>query len=207
MDHQPSAKRGASITRRPFWNDEAAAVEDQAVLAADRVGVEQHGLVVAGARGQHLAPRGVDAHPIGRGRDVDDHLGAGVGAPPHRAIGRPGVLAHLRGDDAEVEAEDEIAERETVGVERQARTAAREGAAFVEDVVGGELFLRHQAEHPAAVDDRGAVEEPAADRDGHAQDEDRGEIGRLGGEAPRARVAARRGSRATARDPRGDSRR
>ena len=91
--------------------DEAAAVVDQAVLRADGVGVDQHGLVVGGARRQHLAARRVDAQPIGRGRDVDDDLGAREAAPPHRPVGRPRVLADLDADGAEVEREQIVAER------------------------------------------------------------------------------------------------
>ena len=97
-DHQPSRNRGASSTQPAVLEDEAAAVVDQPVLPADGVGVEQHRLVVGGARRQHLAPRRVDAHAVRRGRDVDDDLGARIAAPAHRPVRRPRVLADLDGD-------------------------------------------------------------------------------------------------------------
>src|SRR5262249_52888110 len=47
--------------------DEAAAVEDEAVLTADHVGVGDDALVVGGAGGDHLAAGGLDADAVRRG--------------------------------------------------------------------------------------------------------------------------------------------
>ncbi len=153
--------------------DVAAAVEDQPVLLADAVRVDQCGLVVGGAGGQHLAPRRDHADAVRRGGDVDDQLGAGEAAPPHRPVGRPGVLADLDRQRAEVEAEDVVAERDAGGVECESRPAARQGPRLVEDVVRRELLLRHEAEEPAAVQHGRRVEEVAARLGDHAQHEDR----------------------------------
>ena len=119
----------------------------------------------------------------GEAERLQDELGARVAAAAHGAVGRPDVLADLDGDRAEVEGVDAIAAEDALGVEREARRAAGEGAALVEDVVRGELLLRGEAEDPAAVDERAAVEEVAPDADREADGEDGAVPGRLPREA------------------------
>src|SRR5262249_48936884 len=75
--------------------DDPAAIEDEPVVGANEVRVNEGALVVAGARRDHLATRIDDAKPERRSREVHDDFGAGIRAASHRPVGRPEVLAHL----------------------------------------------------------------------------------------------------------------
>ena len=69
------------------------AVEDQLVLAADLVHVDERAGRVGGAGGEHPLPLGLLALGVGRGVEVEDHLGAAVGLVGDRARRVPRVLA------------------------------------------------------------------------------------------------------------------
>jgi hypothetical protein len=150
------------------------------VLGAHPVGVGERRLVVGRAGGKHLAVGRDHADAEGGGGDVDHHLRPRVAPPPHRAVRRPDVLADLDRQQAEVESEDVVAQRHAAGIEGEPGGTAREGARLVEDVVGGELLLGHEAEDLAAVDHRGTVEDLPADA--HADHEHRRQVHRLLGE-------------------------
>ncbi len=74
------------------------AVEDQLVLPADLVDVDQRGAGIGGPGGEHALPPG--QLPLGEGRrvDVDDHLGAAVGLVGDGARRVPRVLADRHPD-------------------------------------------------------------------------------------------------------------
>src|SRR5690606_34692202 len=108
--------------------DEPAAVEDEAVVAAHEIGVDDRALVVGRAGGDHLAARALYPGPKGRGGQVDHDLGPGVAAPPHGPVWRPDVLADLERHRAEVEVDDRIGAGHALGVAIEIGQAAGERA-------------------------------------------------------------------------------
>ena len=109
---KPSRKRGASSTGRPFWATKPPPSKMRPSLRADQVRVGDRALVVGRARRDHLAARRRSTpRRNGEAERFTHELGARVAAPAHRAVGRPDVLADLERDRAEVEVEDEVAER------------------------------------------------------------------------------------------------
>src|SRR5438128_11952271 len=73
-------------------------VEDQLVLAADRVAEREKARVVARAGDEHGFPFAILAYVERRGRDVRDQLGAGQGEVGRGRSGLPDVLANGRPD-------------------------------------------------------------------------------------------------------------
>ena len=137
------------------------AVEDQLVLAADRVAEREEARVVARAHAQHLLALAVLADVERRRRDVRDQLRAG-----QREIGRgrprlPHVLADRRADD-------HVSEAKEIEV-----VAGSEVPVLVEDAVVREVALAVDAAHLAVCEDEARVEEVGveirrADERGHA---------------------------------------
>jgi hypothetical protein len=152
-------------------------------LRADGIGVDQGDLIVRRAGGEHLLARRDDADAIGRGREVEDDLGAGIAAPTDGAVGGPGVLTDLHRDASEIELEEIVTQGHAVDIELEARTATGEGALLVEDLVGGQLLFGHIAQDLAAMDHGAAVVELAPDRDRDTDREDGAEVPGLLGEA------------------------
>ena len=142
----PCRKRGASEHRLAVLVDEAAAVEDQPVVGADHVDVgDVHWWSAARVA---ISSRRVSsiADPEHGRRELQTSSAPGVGAPLHRAVGAPEVLAHLDREHAEVEAEDEIAERHAAMHLRLSRESARNGAPLVVDAVGRQLLFGHESD-------------------------------------------------------------
>ncbi len=168
----PLAEAGRLQQQPAVLEHEAAAVEDQPVLPAHHVGVDERRLVVRRARGQHLPPGRHHPHPEGGRRDVHHHLGPRVAAPPHGAVRRPHVLTDLDGHQAEIEFEEIVAQRHAAGLQGQPGSTARERARLVEDVVRGELLLGHQTQNGPTLHHRRAVEDlpPHAHGDPHHED-------------------------------------
>ena len=79
---------------------ERVAVEDQLVLAADRVAERDEARVVARARDEHLLALAVLADVERRGGDVGDELRAGEREVGRGRAGLPDVLADRRPDEA-----------------------------------------------------------------------------------------------------------
>jgi hypothetical protein len=59
--------------------DQAAAVEDQLVIAADGIAVKQRALRLGGQAGEHLVPHAILAEVPGRGGDIEDDAGTLAG--------------------------------------------------------------------------------------------------------------------------------
>ena len=74
--------------------DHAVAIEDQLVLAADRVHPCDERAVISGPAGDHRLARAALAFVVGRAVDVDHQLDAVVSLPRHRAGRIPAVLTH-----------------------------------------------------------------------------------------------------------------
>ena len=149
---------------------ERAAVEDELVLAADLVDVDQRRVGVGGAGGQHPLAVGRLAAVVRRGVDVDRQLGAAVGLHGERTVGAPHVLADA---DADLDAAD------LVQLERIGLVAGREVAGLVEDGVVGQETLAVGADDLAAGADGGGVEQVAVLVD---VADDGGAVARAGGE-------------------------
>ena len=141
-------------------HDQARSVEQDLVLAADQVAVAHHHQVVGGARAQHALARLRLAGVVGRGRDVDDDLGAAADdLLLDRPAREPDVLADAEPDDRAAAREHRVALR------------GHEVAVLVEHAVVGQVVLAVGA-HPAAVVEhrRGVVE---VDVPVHRADHDR----------------------------------
>ena len=119
-------------------------------------------------------------------RQVEQHRRAGqrgLGARRHR---HPHVLADLGVQPQAGHVgglEDQVGPERHLRAEQPDRAAAavvarREPAALVELAVGREVRLRRHAEHPAAVDDDGAVEHPGAVHERRADHDHRQQVGR-----------------------------
>ena len=180
----PAARRAVEIHDRSFKTlaktcrfehgstvlvDVTTTVEDQAVVAAHQVGVHNRRLVVRCSGRDHLPARAHHASSIRRSRKVEDELGTAVAAPPHRPLWRPNVLADLERDGAEIERDDGVGEWRARRVEMHVRHPAREGARFVEDVVGGQFFFGAQKHDAATVHEGSGVEEIATNANCQAQ--------------------------------------
>ena len=125
-------------------------VEDQLVLAADLVHVDERAGRVGGAGGEHPLPLGLLALGVGRGVEVEDHLGAAVGLVGDRARRVPRVLAdgHTHGHAGDP-------------VELLGLVPPREVAELVEDRVVRQLALAVDPDDLAAGAHRGRVPEVA----------------------------------------------
>ena len=130
---------------------ERVPVEDQLVLAADRVAERDEAGVVARARGEHLLALAVAADVERRGREVDEQLRAGEREIGRGRPGLPHVLADRRPDQRAAVLE----EKEVV--------AGREVAVLVEDAVVREEALAVDRPHLAAGADGAGVEEVAVE--------------------------------------------
>src|SRR5262249_15185690 len=80
-------------------DQDGVAVEDQLVLAADRVAERDEARIVARTHAQHLLALAVLADVERRGGDVRDELGAGECEVGGRRAGLPDVLADRRADE------------------------------------------------------------------------------------------------------------
>src|SRR5258708_39751719 len=78
--------------------DNAVAIENKLVLAADEVDVSDEGSVVRGSSRDHFFAGPALAGVIRRTVDVDQQLGAVVRLPCHRAGRIPAVLADRHAD-------------------------------------------------------------------------------------------------------------
>jgi len=110
-------------------DDHRVAVEDELVLAADEVAERHRGQGVAGALHQHVLPLAALARVVGRGREVDDHGGAGQRLVGQRRPGLPDVLADGQADDG------------VADLDEAAAGALLEVALLVEDAVVGQVGL------------------------------------------------------------------
>ena len=148
---------------------EGAAVEDQLVLAAALVDVDQRqaGLDHAGER--HLLADLLLALPIGRTVGRDQYLGAGLGQAFADLL-EPDVLA------------DRQAEPEAAEADRSGQRPDLEDAQLVEDAVIGQLDLVAQGLDLAAVEQRDGVVALVLVRPGRADDDARAAIGGVGGQ-------------------------
>src|SRR5918996_2619259 len=131
--------------------DDGVAVEDQLVLAADRIAEREIRRIVARAGDEHLLALAVLAD-VERGcRDVADQLRAGEREVGRRRPRLPDVLADRRSDQRPpVLEQEEVATR-------------REVAILVEDAVVGEEALAVDRLHLAVGADRARVEEIAVE--------------------------------------------
>src|SRR4029077_12180171 len=127
--------------------DERVAVEDQLVLAADGVAEGDETRVVTRPRREHLLPLAVSEDMERRGREIEEHLGAGQRELGRRRAGLPHVLADRRADQrAAMLEQDEI-------------TSRREVAVLVEDaVVGEEALAIERLDLARGTDGAGVVE-------------------------------------------------
>ena len=123
------------------------AVEDQLVLAADRVAERDEARVVARADAQHLLALAVLADVERRGRDVGDELRAGEREVGRGRAGLPDVLADRRADQDVAEAQQEQV------------AAGREVAVLVEDAVVRQVALAVDAADLAVGEDVAGVVE------------------------------------------------
>ena len=157
--------------------DEPAAIEDEAIVGADEVGVRDDGLVVARACRDHLPARVHDPDAERRRRQVADELCAGITATAHRSVRGPQVLAHFDREHTEVALEHEVAEGHSAHLVVEASRPAVEGAALVEDVVGRQLLLRHEAMHASAMQHGSAVVHAVVASHGDTDDDHHGHVG------------------------------
>ena len=148
---------------------EGAAVEDQLVLAAALVDIDerQAGLDDAGER-HLLADIGL-VLPVGRAVGRDQHLGAGLGQAL-RDLLEPDVLA------------DRQAEPQPTEADRTRQRSDLEDAKLVEDAVVGQFDLVAQRLDLATVEQRDGVVALALVRPGRADDDARAAIGGVGGQ-------------------------
>ncbi len=131
--------------------DQRRPVEDELVLAADQVDVDQPAGRVGGPGGQHPLPLDQAPGVVRRGVQVDDELGTAGRLVGDRPVGRPGVLAD---DDTHPHPADDE-ELAFVG-------AGHEVPLLVEDAVVGEEALAVDAPHRPLAAHRGRVEQVAA---------------------------------------------
>jgi hypothetical protein len=131
-------------------DDERGAVEDQLVLAAHLVDVDDRGVGVLGTRGDHPLTLGLASTEVRRRVGQHDQLGATGALLEDRSPRRPGVLAHR---DADPRAGD-LVELERLG-------AGREVPLFVEHGVVGEQALVVAADDPSLGAHGGGVAQVA----------------------------------------------
>ena len=125
--------------------DHAVTVEDELILSADRVGVDDVGIVLPCAPGEHLQALFALALVIRRGVDRDDDLGACAALGPGGAVSEPDVLADVHTDVDAPDRDDGIP------------LARFEVAVLVKDpVVRKKHFVIHMDE-PAVMHDRRRV--------------------------------------------------
>ena len=127
-----------------------AAVEDQLVLAADLVDVDERRVAVGRPGGEHPLAVGGLAAVVRRGVDVDGELGPAVGLHGERTVGAPDVLADA---DADVDAADHVQ------LQRVGLAARREVAGLVEHGVVRQQALAVGAEDPPVGAHGGGVEQ------------------------------------------------
>ena len=180
---QPRGEAGRLQEQAAVLGDEAATVEDQAVVGPHQVDVGNGRLIVGGAGGDHLPAGGQDPEAEGGGGEVQDQLRPSVAATAHRPVGGPEIFADLEGEGAKVGLEEEVTEGDAVDRVDEPGAAAGEGAPLVEDVVGGELLLGHEAQDRAAVDQGGAVVEERPPGAGDPEGAHHPELGGGPGEA------------------------
>ena len=119
--------------------DERSAIEDQLVLAADAIDVDQPAAGVGRPGGQHLLPLADAVEVVGRGVDVDDQFGAGGGLGGDGTLRVPRVLA------------DRYADADPADAEQLGGAGPRsEVALLVEDGVVGQFLLVVDATNFAA---------------------------------------------------------
>ena len=136
------------------------AVEEELVLAADRVAEGEEGGVVARPGDEHLLAVLGLAHVVRGGGEVHEQLRAGEREIGRRRAGLPDVLADRRPDERAAEPEeDELA-------------AGGEVAVLVEDAVVGEEALPVDRLDLAAGADRARVEEVAVEPRGADERDD-----------------------------------
>src|SRR5438132_11676980 len=129
--------------------DDAVAVEDQLVLAADGVDVGDVGTVVDGAPAHHLLTRAPLALVIRRAVDVDEQLDAVLRLPCHGSGWIPAVLA-----DRDADADPRL-------LEDRAPVSDREVTLLIENPVVGQEDLVVYALHHSVADECGGVEDGA----------------------------------------------
>ena len=128
--------------------DQARAVVEHLVLAAHQVHVGDDREVVGRAGAKHAPALAGLARVVGRGRQVEQDLGAAVARLRFdRSVREPDVLA------------DADAERDAIAHEYGVPAARREVAFLVEDAVVGQQMLAVDAGPAAVVQHRGRVEQ------------------------------------------------
>ena len=137
-EHDLAVLRGPGDDAPIAVDHQRGPVEDELVLPADQVDVDDRAAGLARPLGQHqLAPAHL-ARVVGRAVDVDDELGAGPPSGGDRAVGHPRVLADGQGDP-------HAADAEQLG----RPGAGREVALLVEDLVVRQPLLAIGADDPA----------------------------------------------------------
>ena len=126
-------------------DDEAVAVEDELVLAADEVAEDDVGEVVTGTLDQHALALAALAHVVRGRRDVHDHLGPGEGLLAGRRTRLPDVLA------------DREPERRAVDAQERRAVPDLEVALLVEDAVVRQEDLPVDALNAPVREDRERV--------------------------------------------------
>ena len=143
-----SSKAGARATTSPLGRDhDAVPVEDELVLAADRVHERDPAAVVAGALGEHLLALQALAEVERRGRQVRHEAGAGRGQLARGRAFEPDVLADRRREHLVADPEQEAVD------------PALEVALLVEDTVVRQVLLAVDRLHLAVRADRARVVE------------------------------------------------
>ena len=130
--------------------DHGGAVEDELVLAADKVDVGERAGRVGGARGEHPLALNEDAGTVRRRIDRHNELRAPLAQPTDGPQGAPGVLANRHADA------DPSDQKERVPV-----ASRNEVAPLVKDPVVGEQLLAHDRAHLAVGTHGGGVVEIA----------------------------------------------
>ena len=157
-------------------DDRRVAVEDELVLAADEVDVDDRAPGLARPRDEDLPALGTGPRAVRRGVERQHDPRPGGGKPRDRTRGRPGVLADHDADRPAADAED-----------RRVPGTGDEPALLVEHAVVRQQFLDRHAAHLAAPAHGRRVAQAAGL--GHVADDDRapGRSRRHGGEGPLAR--------------------
>ena len=126
-------------------HEHRAAIEDELVLAPDRVHVHDPRAGFPRTSRAHVEALRALAAVVRRAVDVDDHLGSTGVVPVERRSRGPCVLAHGQSDPSPAE------------LDGAARSAGLEIAALVEDAVVGELDLPVLRPQLATLQQRGGV--------------------------------------------------
>ena len=88
--------------------DQRVAVEDELVLTAHRLQVDEEDLVLARPLTQQDLPLEALVHVVRGGVDVDDHLGARLGQRLDGPVADPRVLANADADGYPLDHEDRV---------------------------------------------------------------------------------------------------